>query len=99
MATAAVNGFSFTFRDPEPPPTAAELLADIRSRGGRVHRMMKPPGVFVLTTDSALAAWLQDKGARLKAGPYPLARGDDRREWDLTLNSVKTDGSLWEAAQ
>jgi len=101
MATGTVaSSLSFSFRPPEPPRPAVELLADIRSRGGRVHRMMQPPGVFVLTTDPGVAAWLQDLGARLKCEPqgYPLARDSTLREWDLTLGSIRVDGSLWEAA-
>ena len=94
---------SFSFRAPEPPRPAAELLAEIRERGGRVYRM-RASRVFCLTGNPEVAAWLLDLGARgystagltSSEGGYLRARGGTR-EWDLYIDTIPVEGDLWEA--
>jgi len=103
MATS-VASTTFSFRAPEPPRPAAELLAEIRERGGRVYRMRAPDKVFCLTGSAEVAAWLLDLGARgystaglsASEGGYLRAR-NGVREWDLYVNTIPVEGSLWEA--
>jgi hypothetical protein len=80
--------------------TGAELLAMIKSRGGRVHRY-RAIRVCCLTTDEGLARELLAMGARLfrtASGPNPYRRGD-KLEWDLELQQVEVEGpTVWEAA-
>ena|SRR5215469_9069429 len=99
---------TFSFRAPADAKPAAELLAEIRSRGGRVYRMRVPDRVFCLTDDATVAAWLLDLGARgytttglvTQEGGYPRAR-DGKHEWDLYVHTIPVaEGeSLWEACE
>jgi len=103
MSTSVVST-SFSFRAPEPLRPAAELLADIRGRGGRVYRMMGGERVFCLTSSAEVAAWLLDLGGRgyttaglvSSEGGYLRARGGER-EWDIEIHTIPVEGSLWEA--
>src|SRR5215470_13032538 len=105
---SGVASTTFSCRAPEPPPPAAELLAEIRARGGRVYRM-RAERVFCLTDDPTLADWLYSQGAKAYApvnseqiiceapGGFWRAR-DGKVEYDLWLNTIPVEGSLWEAA-
>ena len=95
---------SFSFRAPEPPRPAAELLAEIRDRGGRVYRMRDGICVFCLTNSPEVAAWLLDLGGRgyttaglvASESGYLRAR-NGKREWDVYIHTIPVEGSLWEA--
>jgi hypothetical protein len=97
---------TFSFHAPEPPPPAAELLAEIQSRGGRVFRTIAPGRVFCLTNSAETAAWLLDLGARGYSAPglansengYLRAR-NGVREWDLYIHTIPVEGDLWEACE
>jgi len=78
--------------------TAAEAVAFMREHGGRVYRMMAPPGVFCLTGDVKLKNWLLERGARLFADAYRRAAGGST-EWDVNLVPLQVEGSIWEAAR
>ena len=88
-----------------PTHTARELVAEIRSRGGRVLRMKQPPSTFVLTNDPELAEWLERKGAThhvargLNNGGYKRCAGG-LDEWDLWIHSIPLVGeeTVWETA-
>ena len=87
---------------------AAELLAAIRERGGRVYRYKAPPQVICLTNDPTLVQWLVARKAALHTpkgltgvghdGSYRRAK--DLREWDLRLDAVPVIGeqTIWEEA-
>jgi hypothetical protein len=90
--------------------TAEELLSRIRERGGRVHRMRDGYAVFCLTDDPEVARGLMLMGARpyravgdgpphpsTPPGGYLRAKGG-KIEWDLQLNTIPVEGSLWSAA-
>jgi len=83
--------------------TAAELLARIREKGGRPYRM-KDEGVYVLTDDESVAAWLLDLGGHAYRaagmsqadGSFSRARGG-KTEWDIWVHTIPVTGpSLWE---
>ena len=107
MSAIDASSLSFSFR---PPPPAAELLAEIRERGGRVYRMRAPDRVFCLTSDPKLAAELLNRGARpyttvgigqAAEQGYRRSRDDDGvREWDVWVHTIPVaEGTtLWEAA-
>ena len=105
---ASVSHLSFSFRPPEPDRSAAELLAEIRERGGRVYRMQAPDKVFCLTDDVDLAESLVKQGAkpfsppnadqalRWMPGAYQRAKGS-KVEYDVWVHTIPTgDHSLWE---
>ena len=106
MSSGAVSRLSFSFRPPEPPLAAAELLAKIRERGGRVYRM-RAERAFCLTDDSEVAEWLLTLGARPftpsgaspnhAPGAYPRERGG-KIEYDLWVDTIPVaeETSLWE---
>jgi len=105
MSARAVST-SFSFRAPEAPRPAAELLAEIRARGGRVYRM-RAERVFCLTDDPALADWLYSQGAKVFApvngeqlvsqAPGGFWRSREKVEYDLWVHTIPVDGDLWEA--
>jgi hypothetical protein len=113
MSHLRVVDTSFSFRPPEPARDGAELLAEIRERGGRVYRM-REERVFCLTDDAELAEWLLKLGARgfaprnygagldgLTPGAFFRARPQfgGKVEYDLWLTPIVTEGlTLWEAA-
>jgi hypothetical protein len=98
----------FFFRAPEPPRPAAELLAEIRERGGRVYRM-RSDRVTCLTDDPELAGWLLAHGGKHYSTPglavhstggYWRARQitGGKMEWDIWIHTIPAEGSIWEAA-
>ena len=109
MTAEAIHRLSFSFGPTEPLREAAELLAEIHERGGRVFRMSEPDKVFCLTTDVGLAEWLVKLGARPFApanadqtlnfmpGAYKRAK-NGTVEFDIYVHTIPTEGSLWEAA-
>lgn len=104
---ASVSNLSFSFQPSDPPPPAAELLAEIRERGGRVFRMVGPDKVFCLTDSGELAEWLGKKGGKGFAPPnadqtlhympgaFERARGG-KVEYDIYIHTIPVEGSLWE---
>jgi hypothetical protein len=104
-----VSKTSFSFRAPEPLKPAAELLAEIRGRGGRVYRM-RSLRVFCLTDDPELAEWLTARGGkgyvpngadrRFVDGAFQRARASlgGKIEYDLWIHTIPVEGDLWEAA-
>lgn len=92
-----------------PTMTARQLLAKIRRGGGRVFRM-REVGVFVLTTDQALALWLINLGGKrytpinadpsTPAGSYKRDSITGRLEWDIYIHIIPVLGekTIWEAA-
>lgn len=89
-----VPGLSFSS---VPPPTAAELLASIRERGGRVYRM-REARVFCLTDSAELAEWLQDQGGSgyTPSVSYQRAKGGTI-EYDVWIHRIPTsDRTLWQ---
>jgi hypothetical protein len=94
--------------EPRPTPTAAEVLAVIRERGGRVYRM-REARAFCLTDNRELAGWLVRKGGVTFRGPgndpalvdMPGAYRRERNgkiEWDVWIERIETsDISLWDA--
>lgn len=91
--------------------TAEEFLAEIASRGGRIHRMSEPPRVFVLTTDGRLAEDLRARGGRpwmpmhlrrdsLTPTNSYLRTRSGPEEWDTEIGSCRVSGerSIWEVA-
>jgi hypothetical protein len=104
-----VSSVTFSFREQAPPRPAAELLAEIRERGGRVYRF-RVERVFCLTDDPALVEWLLGLGARgfTAVGDNPLARElpgayyrsnrERKIEYDLWLDPIPVEDDLWEAA-
>jgi|SRR5215472_8158581 len=105
---SAVSSPSFSFRSPEPPMAAAELLAEIRARGGRVYRMRRQ-AVFCLTDSVELAEWLLKRGgkpysttpasleAHVPPGAYFRTRERDKVEFDIWVHTIPTADPLWEA--
>ena len=91
--------------------TAAQLVAEIRERGGRLHRM-REVCVVCLTTSEETAEWLRKLGGKLFTPPglTPELRGPrggyvrDREtglvEWDIYVHTIEVTGdeSIWEAA-
>ena len=89
--------------------TAAQLVKAIRDDGGRVHRMLQPGNVFVLTEDRRLAERLQRLGGHPfnppgyqavdELGGYLLAR-DGVVQYDLGITAIPVEGdeTIWEAA-
>lgn len=105
---ASLSHLSFSFRPQDPPLPAAELLAEIRARGGRVFRMVGPDKVFCLTDSAEMAEWLVKKGGKGFAPPnadqtlhympgsFKRAR-DGKVEFDVYVHTIPTsDHSLWE---
>src|SRR4029077_5675764 len=86
----------FSFRAPAPPRPAAEVLAEIRERGGRVYRM-RSSRAFCLTDDPQVAEWLLSIGATpftpqnadeaIPPGAYKRARGG-KVEFDLWVDTI-----------
>lgn len=108
MSSGAVSSLSFSFRPPEPLRPAAELLDEIRERGGRVYRM-RSVRVCCLTDSVETAQWLLSLGgyanrpqnwqhlAGYPVGAYERAR-DGKVEWDIWIERIPVEGDLWEAA-
>lgn len=108
-SSPSVTGTSFSFRPPAPARDAAELLAEIRERGGRVYRM-RALRVFCLTDDPELAAWLIKHGGkgyvpqgadrRFVDGAFQRARASlgGKVEYDIWIHTIPVEGDLWEAA-
>jgi len=91
-------------------PTAAELLAEIRAREGRIFRM-REHHVFVITNNPDTAQWLLGMGGlpyrpvgQNPSWDYPLGAYRRSREgppeWDIYVHIVPVSGpqTIWEAA-
>jgi hypothetical protein len=107
-----VSSLSFSFRPPEPPRPAAELLAEIHKRGGRVFRM-RSERVCCLTDDPELAVWLTKLGAKSYStvnhghgldghapGAFYRARPNvgGKVEYDVWIHTIPVEGDLWKEA-
>lgn len=105
----AVSSLSFSFRPPDPPRPAAELLAEIVGRGGRVYRFRDKIHVCCLTDSAELAEWLLAAGGKpakqssadlweMTPGAYRRERGG-KVEWDIWIHGIPVvDDDLWAAA-
>lgn len=83
------------------PLTARELLGRIEEHDGRVYRLRRSPGVFVLTTNEKLVSGLlKIGGSRHASCPVEGYRRGEKREWDIWITSIPVAGeeTIWEAA-
>ena len=89
---------------------ADELVAELRARGCRIHRM-REFAVFVLTNDQNVAHWVLGMGGvsflprnavPADMGPHGgyLRARDGIMEWDVYVHTIPVRGekSVWEAA-